>query len=151
MYARNDKEIICVIWRVADCSALRCFSLAWETILKSSTHLAQSKGEAVERQPKPYLMLRLRLMDEASLKYFRRAAHLADVKLCQKICASIWLSNTKSFRVGFGGNLLQQFTREGAVPGVVFGKLRAEQDVFREREKTVGDVFPGGGMPPLRA
>ena len=37
---------------------------------------------------------------------------------------------------------LEQFLGERTIAGVVFGKFRADHEVFRESEKAVGDEFP---------
>jgi hypothetical protein len=50
----------------------------------------------VARQPKPYVTLRRKLIEEASAKYFVGQLTSPMVNPCQTICASIWLSNTKS-------------------------------------------------------
>src|ERR1039457_2060766 len=62
----------------------------------SSPILAKRKRNPVHKQPKPYRMLRRRLMEDASAKYFVGQLTSAMVNPCQRICASIWLSNTKS-------------------------------------------------------
>src|SRR5437870_4002779 len=43
---------------------------AGKSLEEASPHLARRKRSPVPRQPKPYLMLRRRLMEEASGKYF---------------------------------------------------------------------------------
>src|SRR5271169_1291809 len=48
------------------------------------------------RQPKPYFTLRRKLIEDASLKYLVGQLTSPIVKPCHKICASIWLSKTKS-------------------------------------------------------
>src|ERR1017187_3544261 len=62
------------------------------------------------RQPKPYLQLRWKLMDDASLKYFVGQLTSPMVKPCHKICASIWLSKTKSseFCAKFGSSFFSR-------------------------------------------
>src|SRR5882757_5494189 len=62
----------------------------------NSPILASRNFRPTPRQPKPYFTLRWKLMEEASLKYFVGQLTSPMVKPCQKICASIWLSNTKS-------------------------------------------------------
>ena len=50
---------------------------------------ANRKVKAVNKQPKPYFMLRKRFMDEASEKYFVGQLISATVYPNQMICASI--------------------------------------------------------------
>src|SRR5436190_14615704 len=62
----------------------------------SNPILARRNLKPVARQPNPYLMLRRRLIEEASAKYLVGQLTSAIVNPYQKIWANIWLSKTKS-------------------------------------------------------
>src|SRR4051812_11454839 len=59
-------------------------------------HFAKRNFKPVDRQPKPYFTLRRKLIDDASLKYLVGQLTSPIVNPCHRICASIWLSKTKS-------------------------------------------------------
>src|ERR1039458_9604328 len=63
---------------------------------RSHPIFARRNFNPMARQPKPYLRLRRKLIEDASGKYFVGQLTSAIVKPCQKICASISLSKTKS-------------------------------------------------------
>ena len=95
----------------------------------------------VPSTPNPYFTLRRKLMDEASSKYFvgQETSPMRKPKCTH--CASIWLSKTKSSEFSSSGKLGQHLAAEGAVAGVVLGKLDAEKDIFERGQQAVGDVF----------
>ena len=70
---------------------------------------ASRKASAVPRHPKPYFKLRRKLMEDASGKYFVGQLTSPIVNPCQRICASIWLSKTKSSEFPASGERLQDF------------------------------------------
>src|ERR1041384_2369939 len=77
---------------------------------------ARRNFKPVERHPKPYLMLRVRLIDEASMKYFVGQVTSAIVCPNQRTWASIWLSKTKSFEFASRGSCWRSFLEKARYP-----------------------------------
>src|SRR5438093_5932337 len=77
---------------------------------------AKRNFSAVFRQPKPYLTLRQKLIDDASEKY--RVGQLTSPIPCpnQRICASIWLSNTKSSELASTGSCSRRSREKARYP-----------------------------------
>src|SRR4051812_35763216 len=91
--------------------------------------LARRKMREVGRQPKPYLMLRCRLIEEASAKYLVGQLTSAIVKPCQKICANIWLSKTKSSELSVR-EIRSRTSREKARYPVWYSESFAPRNIF---------------------
>ena len=75
-------------------------------------------------------MLRERLIDEASGKCLVGQLTSAIVNPCHRICASIWLSKTKSSELPSSIQLFQDLSRKGAIASVIFGKLGPQQNIL---------------------
>ena len=84
----------------------------------ASPHLARRNWDPTFKQPKPYLQLRRKLMEDASLKYFVGQLTSPIVNPCHKICAIIWLSKTKSseFKARFGSSFFSNPREKARYP-----------------------------------
>src|ERR1019366_2462590 len=80
---------------------------------RSHPIFARRNFNPMARQPKPYRSEERRLIEDASGKYFVGQLTSAMVKPCQKICASISLSKTKSSEF-FPQSSVSRISREKA-------------------------------------
>ena len=91
--------------------------------------------KVVPSTPKPYFTLRRKLIDDASSKYFvgQETSPMRKPKCTH--WASIWLSKTKSSEFSSSGSSVRTLPAEGAISGVILGKLRAQEQIFERGEQ----------------